>query len=197
NKPNGLFVIKPSQVASFIQDLPLKKIPGVGKVTQEKLQQLELHTLGDLQKIEEAVLVHHFGKYGQQLYLYAQGIDNRPVQAERARQQISKETTFDSDFTLAQCQPYWHGLAEKVWQSLEKKQLNARGVNIKLKLKNFQTLQHSKSFKNPIHSQQDLIQVLFLLLNEMHIPENFQFRLIGIGVYQLQTKADDFQLSLW
>ncbi|MGE8610632.1 MAG: DNA polymerase IV, partial [Acinetobacter baumannii] len=79
----------------------------------------------------------------------------------------------------------------------EKKQLNARGVNIKLKLKNFQTLQHSKSFKNPIHSQQDLIQVLFLLLNEMHIPENFQFRLIGIGVYQLQTKADDFQLSLW
>ncbi|WP_444978666.1 DinB/UmuC family translesion DNA polymerase, partial [Acinetobacter seifertii] len=55
---------------------------------------------------------------------------------------------------------------------------------------------HSKSFKTPIHSQQDLIQVLFLLLNEMHIPENFQFRLIGIGVYQLQTKADDFQLSL-
>ncbi len=45
-------------------------------------------------KIEEAVLVHHFGKYGQQLYLYAQGIDHRPVQAERARQQISKETTF-------------------------------------------------------------------------------------------------------
>lgn len=60
---------------------------------------------------------------------------------------FQKETTFDSDFTLAQCQPYWHGLAEKVWQSLEKKQLNARGVNIKLKLKNFQTLQHSKSFK--------------------------------------------------
>ena len=85
----------------------------MGKVTQEKLQQLQLHTLGDLQKIEEAVLVHHFGKYGQQLYLYAQGIDHRPVQAERARQQISKETTFDSDFTLAQCQPYWHGLAEK------------------------------------------------------------------------------------
>lgn len=197
NKPNGLCVIKPSQVANFIQDLPLKKIPGVGKVTQEKLQQLQLHTLGDLQKIEEAILVHHFGKYGQQLYLYAQGIDHRPVQAERARQQISKETTFDSDFTLAQCQPYWQGLAEKVWQSLEKKQLNARGVNVKLKLKNFQTLQHSKSFKRPIQSLHDLIQVLFLLLNEMQIPEHFQFRLIGIGVYQLKTQSDDFQLNLW
>lgn len=74
--------------------------------------------------------------------------------------------------------------SRKVWQSLEKKQLNARGVNIKLKLKNFQTLQHSKVL-NPIHSQQDLIQVLFLLLNEMHIPENFQFRLIGIGVLSI------------
>lgn len=52
NKPNGLFVIKPSQVASFIQDLPLKN-SGVGKVTQEKLQQLELHTLGDLQKLKK------------------------------------------------------------------------------------------------------------------------------------------------
>lgn len=98
---------------------------------------------------------------------------------------------------MAQCQPYWQGLAEKVWQTLEKKQLNARGVNIKLKLKNFQTLQHSKSFKRPIQSLQDLIQVLFLLLNEMQIPEHFQFRLIGIGVYQLQTQADDFQLNLW
>ncbi|PAM39533.1 DNA polymerase IV, partial [Acinetobacter baumannii] len=58
-------------------------------------------------------------------------------------------------------------------------------------------LQHSKSFKNPIHSQQDLTQVLFLLLNAMHIPENFQFRLIGIGGYQLQTKAEDVKVYLW
>lgn len=82
--------------------------------------------------------------------------------------------------------------SRKVWQSLEKKQLNARGVNIKLKLKNFQTLQHSKSFKNPIHSQQDLIQVLFLLLNEMHIPENFQFRLIGIEFINYRPKLTTF-----
>lgn len=146
NKPNGLFVIKPSQVASFIQDLPLKNSRSRQSYPRKAPTAWVAYARW-LTKIEEAVLVHHFGKYGQQLYLYAQGIDNRPVQAERARQQISKETTFDSDFTLAQCQPYWHGLAEKVWQSLEKKQLNARGVNIKLKLKNFQTLQHSKSFK--------------------------------------------------
>lgn len=68
HKPNGICVIKPSQVQSFIQDLPLKKIPGVGKVTQEKLKSLNLETLGDLQQIEEAILIQHFGKYGRRLF---------------------------------------------------------------------------------------------------------------------------------
>ena len=197
NKPDGLCVIKPSQVQSFIQHLPLKKIPGVGKVTQEKLKQLQLETLGDLQKIEESTLIHHFGKYGHQLFLYAQGIDDRPVQVERERQQISKETTFDDDFTLQQCQPYWSKLTAQVWESLNRKQLRARGVTVKLKLKNFQVLQHSKSFKNPLRSLAELTQVLELLLNEMHIPDTYQFRLIGVGVYQLSSDDEQPQLSLW
>lgn len=197
NKPNGLFVIKPHQVLNFIQDLALNKIPGVGKVTHEKLHQLNLHTLGDLQKVEENVLIHHFGKYGKQLYLYAQGIDHRPVKAERERQQISKEITFDDDYTLEQCSHTWQPLAEQVWRSLNKKQLTARGVSVKLKLKNFQVLQHSKSFKQALQSQQDLAQVVLQLLNEMHIDPTFQFRLVGVGVYQLQPLQQESQLSLW
>lgn len=196
NKPNGICIIKPSKVKAFIHDLPLKKIPGVGKVTQEKLKSMQLETLGDLQKIEEALLVQHFGKYGKQLFLYAQGIDERLVQAERERQQISKETTFDDDLTLTQCLPHWPLLIDQVWHSLERKQLNARGVSAKLKLKNFQVLQHSKSFKTPLSSQADLERVLVQLLEEMHLPENFQFRLIGIGVYQLTALQEEAQLSL-
>ena len=197
HKPNGICVIKPSQVQNFIQHLPLKKIPGVGKVTQEKLKMLQLETLGDLQQIEEAMLIQHFGKYGRQLFRYAQGIDERPVQAERERQQISKETTFDDDLTLSQCQNYWPKLMDQVWQSLEKKQLCARGVSTKLKLKNFQVLQHSKSFKQPLENQKQLQDVLQQLLREMQIPEHFQFRLIGVGVYQLSDQQDQPQLSLW
>lgn len=196
NKPNGICIIKPSKVKAFIHDLPLKKVPGVGKVTQEKLKSMQLETLGDLHEIEEALLVQHFGKYGKQLFLYAQGIDERLVQAERERQQISKETTFDDDRTLAQCLPYWPLLIDQVWHSLERKQLNARGVSAKLKLKNFQVLQHSKSFKTPLSSQADLERVLIQLLEEMHLPENFQFRLIGIGVYQLTALQEEAQLSL-
>ena len=197
HKPNGICVIKPSQVQNFIQHLALKKIPGVGKVTQEKLKALQLETLGDLQQMDEAILIQHFGKYGQQLYLYAQGIDERPVQTERERRQISKETTFDDDLILTECHNYWPKLIDQVWASLEKKQLSARGVSAKLKLKNFQVLQHSKSFKQPLENKQQLEDVLQQLLIEMRISKHAQFRLIGVGVYQLSEQQDLPQLSLW
>ena len=197
HKPNGICVIKPSQVQNFIQHLALKKIPGVGKVTQEKLKALQLETLGDLQQMNEAILIQHFGKYGQQLYLYAQGIDERPVQTERERRQISKEITFDDDLILTACHNYWPKLIDQVWASLEKKQLSARGVSAKLKLKNFQVLQHSKSFKQPLENKQQLEDVLQQLLIEMRISKHAQFRLIGVGVYQLSEQQDPPQLSLW
>ena len=196
HKPNGICVIKPSQVQGFIQDLPLKKIPGVGKVTQEKLKSLNLNTLGDLQQIDEALLIQHFGKYGRRLFLYAQGIDERPVEVERERQQISKETTFDDDLHLNQCRPYWEPLLGQVWQSLQKKQLSARGVTVKLKLKNFQVMQHSKSFKLVLRSPQELAQALDLLLDDLHIAPQMQFRLIGVGVYQLSIPETETQLLL-
>lgn len=196
HKPNGICVIKPSQVQRFIQNLPLKKIPGVGKVTQEKLKSLNLNTLGDLQQIDEALLIQHFGKYGRRLFLYAQGIDERPVEVERERQQISKETTFDDDLYLNQCHPYWEPLLGQVWQSLQKKQLSARGVTVKLKLKNFQVMQHSKSFKQVLRSPQELAQALDLLLDDLHIAPQMQFRLIGVGVYQLSIPETETQLLL-
>lgn len=197
HKPNGICVIKPSQVQNFIQHLALKKIPGVGKVTQEKLKALQLETLGDLQQMDEAILIQHFGKYGQQLYLYAQGIDERPVQTERERRQISKETTFNDDLILTECHNYWPKLIDQVWASLEKKKLSARGVSAKLKLKNFQVLQHSKSFKQPLENKQQLEDVLQQLLIEMRISKHVQFRLIGVGVYQLSEQQDPPQLTLW
>lgn len=196
HKPNGICVIKPSQVQAFIQDLPLKKIPGVGRVTQEKLQRLNLATLGDLQQMDEAVLRQHFGKYGRQLFLYAQGIDERPVEASRERQQISKETTFDEDLLLWQCEDYWLPLLQKVWHNLEQKQLIARGVSIKLKLNNFKVIQHSKSFRQAFHNIQELQQALNLLRSELYLDPQLKFRLVGVGVYQLSEQDDSPQLSL-
>ena len=197
HKPHGIYIIKPSQIQAFIKDLPLTKIPGVGRVTAEKLKALNLITLGDVQQVEQNLLLQHFGKYGLQLYLYAQGIDERPVEAERQRQQISKETTFDQDLSLADCLPHWPRLIDRVWSNLSQKQLQARGISVKLKLKNFQVIQHSKSFKQPFQRAEDLHTLLAQLLDEMQIATHDQFRLIGIGVYQLSEAQPDPQLSLW
>lgn len=196
HKPNGICVIKPNQIQAFIQDLALKKIPGVGKVTHEKLQSLGFNTLGDLHGIQEAVLMQHFGKYGKQLFLYAQGIDNRPVEAERERQQISKETTFDDDLSIDGCLPYWEQLSEQVWRLLQQKNLLAHGVSIKLKMNNFQVLQHAKSFKQPLNQLSELRQVIVQLLAEMPNLAQLKFRLVGVAVYQLAAPDTQLQLSL-
>lgn len=196
-KPNGLFVIKPHQVQQFILPLALKKIPGVGKVTQQKLADLGFHTLGDLQQVDENFLIQHFGKYGKQLFLFAQGIDERPVISERNYQQISKEITFNQDLNLSQAQHYWQNLAQQIWHSLLKKQCVAFGLNVKLKCTNFQIMQHSQSFKQPFHSVNDILIACQQLLYELHIADDMQFRLIGLGVYHLEKNYQPAQLNLW
>lgn len=196
-KPNGLFVIKPTHVKNFIHDLPLNKIPGVGKVTQTKLEQLNLYKVNDLQHIDERTLIHHFGKYGSQLYLYGQGVDERPVKAERVRQQISKEITFNQNFSLEECQPYWHPLISKVWTQLQEKNLSASGVTLKLKEANFHVIQHSKLFTHPLLTLEAFEKAVYCVLDEIHFSQNIQFRLVGVGVYQLIDTNNLPQLKLW
>lgn len=86
---------------------------------------------------------------------------------------------------------------QQLWHSLKQKNLTARGLSIKLKLADFQVLQHSKSFKQPFQNIHELTQALELLLAEMHIQPNWRFRLVGIGFYQLQKPAEHNQLNLW
>jgi len=96
-KPDGLFVIPPSEVESFVINLPVNKINGVGKVTSRKLHELGIHTCGDLQNFDLATLSDRFGKYGVRLHELAQGIDHRAVQVSRERKSLSLEHTYSKD----------------------------------------------------------------------------------------------------
>ncbi len=97
NKPHGLFVILPEQIEEFVKALPVKKINGVGKVTEEKMRRLGITTCADLRQHQELELVKHFGKYGQRLYKLARGNDDRSVQVSRERKSLSVETTFEQN----------------------------------------------------------------------------------------------------
>src|SRR5208283_4067301 len=90
-KPDGLFVIQPEDIDTFLPPLPVGRLPGVGKVTGEKLAKLGAQTVKDLRTIDSALLEHHFGRYGQRLHELAIGIDHNPVVPDRPTQSISVE----------------------------------------------------------------------------------------------------------
>jgi len=104
NKPDGLFVIRPKDVAEFVKTLPIAKVFGVGKVTAAKLQTLGVTTCLDLQSWSIYELENQFGKFGERLYELCRGIDQRDVCANRERKSVSVEETYTHDLPdLAAC----------------------------------------------------------------------------------------------
>jgi DNA polymerase-4 len=99
-KPDGLFVVQPEEVDAFLIPLPVGRLPGVGRVTEEKLAQLGIKTVGELRGFELEKLEHEFGLYGVRLYELARGIDENPVVPDRPTKSISVEDTFQEDVLL-------------------------------------------------------------------------------------------------
>ncbi|WP_066565572.1 DNA polymerase IV [Snodgrassella sp. CFCC 13594] len=193
-KPNGQFVIAPQQVLRFLHHLPVGKIPGVGKVTERKMQDLGWHTVGDLARIERPILVHHFGRWGHRLYDLARGRDERAVQAQRQRQQISQEITLIHDENLAQICLRLPELAERLVVLMQRKRMMGSCVTLKLKTSNFHTLTRSQTFSHPLTEVSALLQAADSLITRM--PQTAaEYRLIGLGISHLQ--AEHNQLDLW
>ncbi len=101
-KPNGFFVIYPEDVGMFLEQLPVRALPGVGEVTESRLHSLGAKTTGDLRRMGEQKLVHHLGSYGEVLFLLSQGIDSRDVFTETARRSLSIEHTYIQDLKTLQ-----------------------------------------------------------------------------------------------
>src|ERR1043166_6203796 len=120
-KPDGLFVIQPDDVESFLSPLPVGRLPGVGKVTEEKLKGYEIKTIAELREVNLAVLEERFGRYGVRLYELARGIDNSKVVPDRPTKSVSAEDTFEEDALLAEMEPMIRRLAEFTWRSEERR----------------------------------------------------------------------------
>ena len=193
-KPNGQFVLPPEKVAAFLETLPLGKIPGVGKVTLQKMQTLGMHTAGDLRRFARGELLNHFGRYGYRLYDLARGIDERPVKNSRERVQISTEITLPEDVALAEAAPHLSYLAEDLWQQMQRKQLTAKSVTLKLKTADFRIITRSLTYSSALPDSVALQTAAETLLTR--IPaEHDAFRLIGVGVSHLLPEGS--QPPLW
>ena len=192
-KPDGLFVIQPDEVDSFLPPLPVGRLPGVGKVTEARLEKLGIRTVGDLRGLELPALEGPFGRHGLRLYELARGIDNSPVLPDRPTQSVSAEDTFQHDVPLSETEPLIRRLAEKTWIASRKETRIARTVVLKLKTSDFKILTRSHTPSTPPASCEELTGIALSLRERVDLDPHQRYRLVGVG---LSNFRDPEQASL-
>ncbi|MEZ8204351.1 DNA polymerase IV [Vibrio splendidus] len=195
NKPNGQFVIPPQDVQAVIDELPLEKIPGVGKVSIEKLHQAGFFTCKDIKESDYRDLLLRFGRQGASLWKRSHGVDDREVIIERERKSVGVERTFTQNIsTYAEC---WQVIEDKLFPELEtrlEKASPSKAIikqGIKLKFADFQqtTIEH-------IHASLDREHFKELLSEILKRQQGREIRLLGLSV-MLQPKDQMRQLSFF
>lgn len=151
NKPDGLKFIGPSRIESFMEELPVEKFFGVGKVTAEKMKGMGIMKGADLKKLSESELTKHFGKPGKFYYKIVRGVDDREVLPHRETKSIGAEDTFPYDLTqLDEMQAALEKIATIVHDRLHRNQLKGRTVTLKVKYYDFKQVTRSQSFAHGI-----------------------------------------------
>ena len=190
-KPDGQFVIQPHEVQSFLLPLPVGRIPGVGKVTEARMSQVGIKTVGDIYAMEISTLEEHFGRYGTRLYELARGIDHNPVVSNRVRKQISAEDTFPEDIPLSETEPQIRRLAEKVWNASRNNARGARTVVLKLKTKEFLSLTRSLTPVTQVSSYEELAGIALSLRERIELESSQLFRLVGVGLSNFKNDEEE------
>ena len=193
NKPDGLFLVKPSEVDAFVAALPVKKLFGVGKVTAAKLNRLGAQTCADLRTWSMDTLQQHFGAFGARLYDLCRGIDEREVNPVRERKSISTEETYTPDVPdLAACLALLPDLMEHL-QGRIKRNDAAKFINklfVKIKFNDFQqTTVECVGYAPNMETYRHLMETGWLRASR-------PVRLLGVGVRLSDTEQVE-QLSLF
>lgn len=179
NKPNGQCVIAPENIADFVENLALKKIPGVGPKTTEKLASQGLITCADIRNSSLEIIKPLVGKFAQRLFDYSFGIDNRQVINSRVRKSVAVERTFAQDISNPeQCHEFISSLYDKFQQRYQphKGRVMAK-QGVKLKFADFtQTTVEQQS------DQPDIEQFHSLLTTAIARGQGKAVRLIGLFI---------------
>jgi DNA polymerase-4 len=194
-KPDGLFVIQPEEVDHFLRPLPVERLPGVGKVTADRLKQIGAQTVGELRGFEMAILERQFGRYGVRLYELSRGVDHSKVVPNRPTQSLSAEDTFERDILLAETGPVISRLAEKVWSASRNESRIARTVVLKLKTSEFNVLTRSYTPPSPPATCEELTQIALSLRERIGLGGQQRFRLVGVGLSNFREREETFGQS--
>lgn len=189
NKPDGLTFIAPDKVEVFMENLPVNKFHGVGKVTAEKMNALNLFTGADLKRLTEVELVRLFGKLGSFYYKIVRGIDERPVEPNRETKSISAEDTFLNDLTNpAEMKEQLDRLAAIVTNRLQQYDLKGKTITLKIRYSDFKQLTRSHTLPIAIADQETIAATALQLLLKTDILE-VKVRLLGITVSNIVDES--------
>ncbi|HEV3410342.1 MAG TPA: DNA polymerase IV, partial [Chthoniobacterales bacterium] len=194
NKPNGQCEVSWNDVPEFLAKLPVRKLWGIGAVTEQKLEQLGIKTCADLQRFSRAELCDRFGKFGLELYNQCRGIDDRKVEPHHERKSLSNEQTFSNDLaTLEECEERLAELVEELIEELGRKAAERpiTKVFVKLKFNDFSRTTVERAGL-PVAPES-----FMTLLNEGFARTGKPVRLLGVGVrFADDDPAETTQLAL-
>ena len=190
NKPNGQKTVHPEEVLSFLEELPVQKFYGVGKVTAAKMYNLGIFIGNDLKKKTKEELVALFGKSGAHYYNIVRGIHNSPVKPDRIRKSVGAERTFEENissenFMLERLEK----IAEELERRMLKNQTKGKTITLKIKYSDFTQQTRSKTKANFMQLKREFFPVVKELF--FQDPLINSVRLLGISFGNLNTEKKE------
>ena len=197
DKPDGLTVVHPDDVRDFLDPLPVKKMWGVGKVSQRLLSRLNIHNFRDLRQTPVKVLEKKFGKHGVKIHLLAMGVDERDVIPDHDVKSIGHEQTFLKDIiSLDTVQKELLALGSKVARRMRQKGLKGKTITLKVKYSDFVQITRSVTLPKSIDDGSEIYSVACRLLEKTGVTKK-PVRLLGISLSRLSCLGTGTQLSLF
>jgi len=185
-KPNGFVVVASDQIQSFLDPLPVGRIWGVGKVTEQTFKRFAITTIGQLRQLSRESLNDLFGSSGEHYWQLSHGIDNRPVVTDREAKSISNETTFSEDIRdIDDVKAWLFMLVEQVARRLRSHDRTGRTIDLKIRFSDFKTLTRSLTLSTSTNITSELLEAGIELLCNRLPKDHLPIRLIGFGVSQL------------
>ncbi len=188
-KPNGLLHLMPEHVHMRLDPLPVHKLYTIGRVASEKLAAVGIHSIAQLRLAPAAIIRKALGNHSETAQLFAAGIDDRVVLADRAEKSVGAENTFAQDLTtLSDARMWLMRLTEKVSARLRAHDLEAHTITVKIRVPPFETLTRQAPLR-PASANTDAIFRLAeqLFLHWWHEQKRPSLRLLGLSASRFEA----------
>jgi len=196
-KPDGLVEIKPEEVGAFLENLPVSKLWGVGKATEEVLQGMGIFRVGQLARFPREAIEKKMGNFGLELLTLARGEDDRPVVSGEEAKSLSQEQTFTPDLQERQImEQILLDQAEQVGWELRKQKLKGLTVHLKVRYPDFTLITRSQTLSAPTDAGMEIYRTAVKLLDKTEALSR-KARLLGVGISNLRRREAPFQRGLF